>query len=111
MDRSNATERLATLEQRLGDHESRCEERLGEIKATVGSTLRAVEGLKTRAWGVAAALLAWAMAQLWSENSHHFERLDREQPVVTRSLLAHPAPSRIVAGQSEDGPSMKGLRG
>ena len=98
MDRSNATERLATLEQRLGDHESRCEERLGEIKATVGSTLRAVEGLKTRAWGVAAALLAWALAQLWSENSHHFERLEREQPAVTRSLVAHSGQPPVFAG-------------
>ena len=38
-------ERLAALEQRLSDHEARCEERLAEIKAAAGSTLQAVEGL------------------------------------------------------------------
>ncbi|HET6970822.1 MAG TPA: hypothetical protein VFH92_06845 [Phenylobacterium sp.] len=70
------SERLAALEQRLSDHESRCEERLGEIRATAASTLRAVEGLKGRAWAVAAALLAWALAQLWSANAVRIERLE-----------------------------------
>jgi hypothetical protein len=70
------SERLATLEQRLGDHESRCEERLGEIKTTVASTLQAIEGLKSRSWGIAAALLAWALAQLWSANAVRVERLE-----------------------------------
>ncbi|WP_397416612.1 hypothetical protein [Phenylobacterium sp.] len=60
------SERLAAVEQRLHDHETRCEERLGEIRAAAGSTLRAVEALKARAWGVTAALLAWALAQIWS---------------------------------------------
>jgi len=70
------SERLATLEQRLGDHEKRCEERLAEIKATVASTLKAIEGLKSRSWGIAAALLAWALAQLWSANAVRVERLE-----------------------------------
>ena len=87
MTRTTSTERLATLEQRLGDHEARCEERLGEIKSTVSSTLQAVEGLKSRAWGVVAALLAWALAQLWSDNAQHFERLEREKPLVARTLI------------------------
>lgn len=55
-------ERLAALEQRLEDHEARCEERLADIKATLGSTLLAVEGLKNRALALAACLLAWALA-------------------------------------------------
>lgn len=76
------SERLAALEQRLTDHEARCEERLVEIKVTAASTLRAVEGLKGRAWGVAAALLAWALAQLWSANAVRLEHLE-----------AHPAKS------------------
>jgi hypothetical protein len=59
-------ERVASLEQRLTDHESRCEERLTEIKASASNTLRAVEGLKSRFWGITLALLAWAMAQLWA---------------------------------------------
>ena len=60
------SERLSALEQRVADHEARCEERLSEIRATAGSTLRAVEGLKNRSWGVVLALLAWALAQVWS---------------------------------------------
>jgi hypothetical protein len=66
---ATATERLATVEQRLSDHEARCEERLGEIRAAAASTLRAVEALKTRAWAVTAALLTWALAQVWSDHA------------------------------------------
>ncbi|RAK63007.1 hypothetical protein [Phenylobacterium kunshanense] len=77
---STPSERLAALEQRLNDHEARCEERLVEIKATAASTLQAVEGLKNRSWGVAAALLAWALAQLWSANAARFERLEAGPP-------------------------------
>lgn len=69
-------ERLAALEQRLTDHEARCEERLGEIKATAATTLRAVEGLKTRSWGLVAALLAWALAQVWTANAARLDRLE-----------------------------------
>ena len=87
MTRTTSTERLATLEQRLGDHEARCEERLSEIKSTVSSTLQAVEGLKSRAWGVVAALLAWALAQLWSDNAQHLERLERDKPLAARTLV------------------------
>lgn len=87
MTRSTAPERLAALEQRLGDHETRCEERLAEIKATVSSTLRAVEGLKGRAWGVMAALLTWALAQLWSANSVRMDRLERPRPAVVQTTL------------------------
>ena len=78
------SERLATLEQRLTDHESRCEERLTEIKATVASTLQAIEGLKSRSWGVAAALLAWALAQLWSANAVKIERLEAAGPAAVQ---------------------------
>lgn len=77
---STLSERLATLEQRLDDHEARCEERLVEIRATAASTLSAVEGLKSRAWGVAAALLAWALAQIWSANADRFDRLEAARP-------------------------------
>ena len=69
-------EKIAALEQRLLDHESRCEERLGEIKATVATTLPAVEGLKSRSWGLVAAMLAWALAQVWSANQIRLERLE-----------------------------------
>ena len=69
-------ERLAALEQRLTDHEARCEERLGEIKAAAASTLRAVEGLKSRSWALVVALLAWALAQVWSVNAARLDRLD-----------------------------------
>jgi len=109
MTRTTSTERLATLEQRLGDHEARCEERLAEIKLTVSSTLLAVEGLKSRAWGVVAALLAWALAQLWSDNAQHFERLDREKAVAPRTLMIDRAPLRVVpAVGAQAGPHKTG---
>jgi hypothetical protein len=82
------SERLAALEQRLGDHEARCEERLAEIKATAASTLQAVEGLKNRTWGVVAALLAWALAQVWTVSASRLERLETARPAVTQPVEA-----------------------
>ena len=74
------SERLAALEQRLSDHESRCEERLQEIKTTAATTLHAVEGLKNRSSALVVALLAWAMAQVWSVNAARIERLEASGP-------------------------------
>lgn len=74
------SERIAMLEQRLTDHEGRCEERLAEIKSTTTGTLAAVEGLKARFWGLVLALLAWSMAQLWSANQDRLTRLEAERP-------------------------------
>lgn len=74
------SERLAALEQRLTDHESRCEERLSEIKATSATTLKAVEGLKSRVWAIVMALLAWAMAQVWSASEHRLTKLEKLAP-------------------------------
>lgn len=70
-------ERLASLEQRVADHEARCEERLAEIRTAGAATLSAVEGLKGRAWAVIFALLAWALAQLWSANRIHPNIVER----------------------------------
>ena len=86
------SERLAALEQRIFDHEARCEERLGEIKTAAASTLRAVEGLKNRSWGVVAALLAWALAQVWSTNAARVERLEAARPAVVQEV------ARVAAG-------------
>jgi hypothetical protein len=83
---SSPSERLAAVEQRLSDHESRCEERLAEIRATAATTLKAVEGLKTRSWGLAAALLAWAMAQLWTANQSRLEQLEAHPPARVSSV-------------------------
>jgi hypothetical protein len=80
------SERLAALEQRLGDHEARCEERLAEIRSTAASTLHAVEGLKSRSWGLVAALLAWALAQVWSANSARVARLEAARPALTQEV-------------------------
>jgi len=80
-------ERLAALQQRLSDHEARCEERLAEIKSTVASTLRAIEGLKSRSWGVVAALLAWALAQVWSASMARVERLEAARPVLAQEAI------------------------
>ncbi|WP_309091089.1 hypothetical protein [Phenylobacterium sp.] len=85
------SERLAALEQRLTDHEARCEERLGEIKTAAASTLQAVEGLKNRSWALVVALLAWAMAQVWSVNAARIERLEAAAPVALQE--AHHAPA------------------
>ncbi len=84
------SERLAALEQRLSDHEARCEERLVEIRTTAASTLQAVEGLKNRTWGVAAALLAWALAQLWSANATRFEKLEAARPAAVQAAVDSP---------------------
>jgi len=73
-------ERLAAVEQRLADHESRCEERLGEIRASVASTLKAVEGLKSRFWTISVALLAWALAQIWAGSQARLARLEAAPP-------------------------------
>jgi hypothetical protein len=63
------------LEQRIADHEARCEERLAEIKASATNTLKAVEGLKNRFLAIALSLLAWAMAQLWAGSQVPVEHL------------------------------------
>lgn len=82
------SERLAALEQRLTDHESRCEERLAEIKTASASTLTAVEGLKGRVWAIVISLLAWALAQLWAGGEARLMRLEAETPEL---LAAHAA--------------------
>jgi hypothetical protein len=74
-------ERLASLEQRLTDHEARCEERLAEIRTSAGNTLKAVEGLKSRFWAIVLSLLAWALAQVWTADQARISRLERVAPV------------------------------
>jgi len=71
----------------LADHESRCEERLGEIRTSASSTLKAVEGLKSRFWAIAVSLLAWAMAQLWAGSQARLMRLETK-PVATVQEVA-----------------------
>lgn len=84
------SERLASLEQRLSDHESRCEERLAEIKTAAAGTLAAVEGLKGRVWSIVFAMLAWAMAQVWSASEHRITRLEAARPAHLQEV-AHVA--------------------
>ena len=79
-------ERIAAVEQRLADHESRCEERLAEIKTTASSTLKAVEGLKNRFWVIAVSLLAWAMAQVWAGSQARVARLEAAQPIALQEV-------------------------
>jgi hypothetical protein len=80
------SERVATLEQRLTDHESRCEERLGEIKHTAATTLKAIEGLKNRFWVTAVSLLAWAMAQVWAGNQTRLAHLEAARPAALQEV-------------------------
>ena len=79
-------ERLASVEQRLLDHEARCEERLGEIKASAAGTLKAVEGLKNRFWAIALSLLAWAMAQVWAGSQARVFRLEAARPAALQEV-------------------------
>lgn len=87
------SERLASLEQRVTDHESRCEERLGEIKASVSNTLRAVEGLKSRFLAIALSLLAWALAQIWSTSQSQLLRLEAGPQIAGQAAPATPTAS------------------
>jgi hypothetical protein len=87
MPSAGQSERLASVEQRLTDHEARCEERLGEIKASSAHTLKAVEGLKNRFWAITVALLAWALAQLWAGNQARVSRLEA-RPAATVQEVA-----------------------
>jgi len=86
------SERLASLEQRLTDHESRCEERLGEIKTSAAGTLKAVEGLKSRFWAIALSLLAWAMAQVWSTSQVRLSRLEAGSQIAIQTGATTRAP-------------------
>ncbi len=76
-----AMERLASVEQRLSDHEARCEERLAEIRSSAASTLKAIEGLKGRFWSITLALLAWALAQVWATSQGRLSSLEAERPM------------------------------
>ena len=98
-----AAERLASLEQRVADHESRCEERLGEIKQSTANTLKAVEGLKGRIWTITLSLLAWAIAQVWAGSQARIAHLEAASP-VTRQEVAHVSP-RLTSAGSESGAS------
>ena len=80
------SERLASLEQRLADHESRCEERLGEIKHSAANTLKAVEGLKNRFWVIAVSMLAWAMAQVWAGSQARLAHLEAARPTTVQEV-------------------------
>lgn len=77
---TKSIERLTAVEQRLADHESRCEERLAEIRAASTHTLKAVEGLKSRIWVIVVSLLAWALAQLWAGSEGRIARLEGVRP-------------------------------
>jgi hypothetical protein len=75
-------EKVAALEQRLRDHEGRCEERLAEIKAVATDTKAAVEGLKARSWGIVIAILAWALSQMWIAQQARIEHIEQKPAAV-----------------------------
>jgi hypothetical protein len=83
---ASQSERLASVEQRLADHEARCEERLGEIKASASNTLKAVEGLKSRFWAIALSLLAWALAQVWATSQARLSHLEAAAPLSIQEV-------------------------
>lgn len=92
--------RLPAFIRQVSDHEARCEERLGELKATAASTLAAVEGLKNRTWGVAAALLAWALAQIWATNVGRLDQLETAKPATVSPFDARLPTVRLRPGSS-----------
>lgn len=77
-------ERIATLENGLNNHESRCEERLKEIKAVASETREAVKGLQARSWALVIAILAWALAQLWVATQDRIERIEDRPAAVSK---------------------------
>lgn len=83
---ASSSERLASVEQRLADHEARCEERLGEIKASASNTLKAVEGLKSRFWAIVLSLLAWALAQVWATSQARLSHLEAAAPASVQEV-------------------------
>lgn len=86
LQRKDSQERLAAVEQRIDDHEARCEERLSEIRTTAATTLKAVEGLKSRFWVSTVSLLAWALAQLWTGNEARLSGLEGARPTAGREF-------------------------
>jgi hypothetical protein len=57
-------ERLAAVEQRIADHESRCEERLFEIKADGAATRATVEKLQGFVVSLIVAVCGFALMTL-----------------------------------------------
>ena len=57
-------ERLAALERGLSDHESRCEERLVDIKTTVQDTQEAIDKLQRWLVGLIVAIAGGALTSL-----------------------------------------------
>ena len=84
--KNTQSERLISVEQRLTDHEARCEERLAEIRASASGTLKAIEALKGRFWTITVALLAWALAQVWSGNQSRVAHLEARRPTAIQEL-------------------------
>ena len=69
-------ERLAKVEEWARGHERRCEERLEAIHGAIGEVKGALAWQRNALWAVVAALLAWALAQLWTANQDRLERLE-----------------------------------
>jgi len=93
-------ERLASLEQRISDHESRCEERLAEIRTSTTHTLSAIEGLKGRFWMIAISLLAWAMAQVWAGNQARLSHLEAAKHSANEATASYCGSPRLEASSS-----------
>jgi hypothetical protein len=69
-------ERLAKIEEWARGHERRCEERLEAIHCAIGEVKGSLSWQRNALWAVVAALLAWALAQLWSANQSRLARLE-----------------------------------
>ena len=74
-------ERLAKIEEWAKGHERRCEERLDAIHDAIGEVKGSLAWQRNALWAVVVALLAWALAQLWTGSQGRIERL--EKPAAT----------------------------
>ncbi len=73
---NTAAERLAKIEEWAKGHERRCEERLEAIHCAVDEVKGSLAWQRNALWAVVAALLAWALAQLWASSQGRIERLE-----------------------------------
>ena len=73
MTKQTLTERMAAVEKWIEGHERRFDEKWGEAIGAINELKDVVKGWRQAAWGLALALLAWAMVQLWTTNQRDIQ--------------------------------------
>lgn len=62
---------MALTEKGLADHEARCDERQGQMRADIKEVRETLKSLSRSGWGVVLALLAWAAVNIWNGQIVH----------------------------------------